>query len=528
MTATPRNAIVAVLAALRGAGRRRRRGPPGVGDLLGVRAAHPRPGRGRRRRGAAAGRPLPRGAVLRAPITEEHRARRRSHALDADPPQPGRCRRDGPAVRDPGDLAAAGSRRAVAHRRRRADRASPRLLRIDPQPLPWRVAVAVVLSPSPGSPSTPCRRGALLGVACRRCRAPATGSTRPPPTCAILDQPPAARAPPLQALRDRLVALAPAVPATPGSPDDPASHELGRRAQRLTPAEIDRILTRIEEPVTDADTAPMSVAEAAPALADRVLDEVERAVVGKRDALTLVLAAVLAKGHVLLEDFPGLGKTLAARSFARRPGPGLRARPVHPRPAAGRPHRLVHLRPAPGGVRVPPGPAVHRAAAGRRDQPHPAQDPVGAAGGDAGAPGHRRGRDLPAAQPRSTCSPPPTRSSTRAPTRCPRRSSTGSCCASRFGYPTSSEEYDVLSRRLDRQQRGGRRSSRSPTRPGCWPCRRPSRRVAVDESVGRYCVDLAAATRSHPDVLTGASPRGSLGLVLDRARLGGRSAAATT
>ena len=47
-----------------------------------------------------------------------------------------------------------------------------------------------------------------------------------------------------------------------------------------------------------------------------MLDEVEKAIVGKRDALTLVLAAVLAKGHVLLEDFPGLGKTLAARSLA--------------------------------------------------------------------------------------------------------------------------------------------------------------------------------------------------------------------
>ena len=38
--------------------------------------------------------------------------------------------------------------------------------------------------------------------------------------------------------------------------------------------------------------------------------------------------------------------------------------------------------------------------------------------------------------------------------------------------------------------------------------------VTVDESVGRYCVDLAVATRDHPDVLTGSSPRGSLGLVL--------------
>ncbi|MGB0100129.1 MAG: ATPase, partial [Nocardioides sp.] len=61
-------------------------------------------------------------------------------------------------------------------------------------------------------------------------------------------------------------------------------------------------------------TGPLSVPEAA-ALAGRVLDEVERAVVGKRDALMHVLAAVLAKGHVLLEDYPGLGKTLAARSF---------------------------------------------------------------------------------------------------------------------------------------------------------------------------------------------------------------------
>jgi MoxR-like ATPase len=48
-----------------------------------------------------------------------------------------------------------------------------------------------------------------------------------------------------------------------------------------------------------------------------VLDEVERAVVGKRDALELILVGVLADGHVLIEDYPGLAKTLIARSFAR-------------------------------------------------------------------------------------------------------------------------------------------------------------------------------------------------------------------
>src|SRR5829696_7110226 len=49
----------------------------------------------------------------------------------------------------------------------------------------------------------------------------------------------------------------------------------------------------------------------------RVLDQVERAVVGKRDVLELLLLGLLADGNVLIEDFPGLAKTLAARSFAR-------------------------------------------------------------------------------------------------------------------------------------------------------------------------------------------------------------------
>jgi MoxR-like ATPase len=49
----------------------------------------------------------------------------------------------------------------------------------------------------------------------------------------------------------------------------------------------------------------------------RILDEVERVVYGKREALELVLLGLLADGHVLIEDYPGLAKTLAARSFAR-------------------------------------------------------------------------------------------------------------------------------------------------------------------------------------------------------------------
>jgi MoxR-like ATPase len=53
------------------------------------------------------------------------------------------------------------------------------------------------------------------------------------------------------------------------------------------------------------------------AQAARILDEVERAVVGKRAEIRLVLSGLLADGHVLIEDYPGLAKTLIARSLAR-------------------------------------------------------------------------------------------------------------------------------------------------------------------------------------------------------------------
>jgi MoxR-like ATPase len=51
--------------------------------------------------------------------------------------------------------------------------------------------------------------------------------------------------------------------------------------------------------------------------AERILAEMEKAIVGKRGPLELILLALLSDGHVLLEDFPGLAKTLIARSFAQ-------------------------------------------------------------------------------------------------------------------------------------------------------------------------------------------------------------------
>jgi MoxR-like ATPase len=47
-----------------------------------------------------------------------------------------------------------------------------------------------------------------------------------------------------------------------------------------------------------------------------IIDEVEKAIVGKRSLLEQIMAAILAEGHILLEDYPGLAKTLIANSFA--------------------------------------------------------------------------------------------------------------------------------------------------------------------------------------------------------------------
>jgi MoxR-like ATPase len=63
------------------------------------------------------------------------------------------------------------------------------------------------------------------------------------------------------------------------------------------------------------ETATGTVADTA-RLCERILAEVEHVIVGKRQAVTTVLLGVLASGHILIEDLPGLGKTLLARTFA--------------------------------------------------------------------------------------------------------------------------------------------------------------------------------------------------------------------
>ena len=82
-----------------------------------------------------------------------------------------------------------------------------------------------------------------------------------------------------------------------------------------------------------------------------------------------------------------------------------------------------------------------------------------------------------------------------------------------FGYPSAEDEYDVLARRVSRRREELVLPSLTDAE-GLTAMQEAAEWVEVAPDIGRYCVALAAATRGHRDVTVGASPRGSLGLVL--------------
>jgi MoxR-like ATPase len=81
-----------------------------------------------------------------------------------------------------------------------------------------------------------------------------------------------------------------------------------------------------------------------------------------------------------------------------------------------------------------------------------------------------------------------------------------------LGYPKADEEWEVLVRRLRRRQED---QTVDPVMDstGLLALQRAVEDVALEESIGRYCVMLVRATREHRTVMVGASPRGGLALM---------------
>jgi MoxR-like ATPase len=247
-------------------------------------------------------------------------------------------------------------------------------------------------------------------------------------------------------------------------------------------------------------------------LATEVLDEVEVAVVGKRDALTIVLAAILAGGHVLLEDFPGLGKTLAARSFAQTLGLDFaRAQFTPDLLPADLTGSFVYDQRA-GEFTFRQGPLFTGLLLADEINRTPPRTQAALLEAMQEHQITVEGETFVLDQPfhvLATANPVEYEGTYPLPEaqldRFMLRTS--------FGYPTSDEEWDVLQRRMERRQDD--QTLRRVTDPATLLAMQAAvERVTVDESVGRYCVALATATRSHPHTLMGASPRGALGLLL--------------
>lgn len=258
-------------------------------------------------------------------------------------------------------------------------------------------------------------------------------------------------------------------------------------------------------------TPTLSAAETTE-LANKVLDEIERAVVGKRHELTLVFAGLLAGGNVLLEDLPGVGKTLAARSFAQTLGLTFTRAQFTPDllPADLTGSFVFDQRE--GEFRFRKGPLFTGLLLADEINRTPPKTQAALLEAMQEHQVTVEGETFELVEPffvLATANPIEYEGTYPLPEaqldRFVMRVS--------FGYPTPDQEHDILRRRMTRQTEAQELNNivDADTLLGMQAA---VERVEVDPDVSRYCVSLALATRSHDHVQLGASPRGSLALVL--------------
>jgi len=242
-----------------------------------------------------------------------------------------------------------------------------------------------------------------------------------------------------------------------------------------------------------------------------IIDELERAVVGKRDALELALSALLADGHVLIEDFPGLAKTLIARSFAAvtqmrfsriQFTPDLMPSDITGASIFNQRSGEFEFRSGPVFTNVLLADEINR------------------------APPKTQAALLEAMQERQVTTEDWTRPlerpflvlATENPIEyegtypLPEAQLDRFLIRMRVGYPSADDEWEILERRLDRGEDEPELTA-VVLRDELLSMQRALESVHVSESVGRYIVALVSATRASPSVEVGASPRGTLALM---------------
>ena len=247
------------------------------------------------------------------------------------------------------------------------------------------------------------------------------------------------------------------------------------------------------------------------AKAEQIFLEVERAIVGKRDALELVLLGILADGHVLIEDFPGLAKTLIARSFAQVTSmrftrvqftPDLMPGDVTGSSIFDQRTSDFEFRPGPIFTNLLLADEINRAPpktqAALLEAMQERQVTVGRVRHKLGNPFFVLATQNPIEQ--EGTYPPPEAQLDRFLLRM------------QVGYPSHDDEWAILERRLER---GEDEVELRPVvdRETLLAMQGAVEDVHVADSLGRYIVELVAATRASSRLQVGASPRGALALL---------------
>jgi MoxR-like ATPase len=251
--------------------------------------------------------------------------------------------------------------------------------------------------------------------------------------------------------------------------------------------------------------------------AEAILDEVQRAVIGKRDVLELVLLALLADGHVLLEDVPGVAKTLIARSFATATGlrfgrvqftPDLLPSDVTGSSVFDQRTASFVFRPGPVFCNLLLGDEINRAPAKTQAALLEAMEERQVTADDGTHELERPFLVLATQNPIEYEGTYPL----------PEAQLDRFLVRLRVGYPGADDEWAMLDARA---RRGTDAVALHPIidAQGLRSLQAAVEAVHVGAAVGRYMVALATATRGSSEVEVGASPRGSLALLrLSRAR----------
>jgi MoxR-like ATPase len=255
-----------------------------------------------------------------------------------------------------------------------------------------------------------------------------------------------------------------------------------------------------------------------------VLEQVERAVVGKHAAVELVLLGILAAGHVLIEDLPGLGKTLLARSFAAALGLDFTRVQFTPDMLPADLTGAPAYDPRTGEVVFRPGPIFTQLLLADEINRTPPKTQSALLEAMAEGQVSIDGVTRPLPEPYIVLATDnPIEYEGTYPL--PEAQLDRFTLRVRIGYLDGDGEAEMVRRRLDRGSAAPPALAQVVTGTDLLAMRGTLEAVHVDPAVVGYVVDLVTATRDHPKVTVGASPRGTLAtvqLARGRAVLDGR------